>query len=299
MSKTLTEPTGHHTRQPHCHTRAKAWRIVACITAWLAATLAAGAQTGQHPVPRHGNPAANLPDSIEIGQPIPPGVNADVIEERIAQAGDSLTVVPVDTVPVLTAGEALGLARQQQQAQADSVAAKAMTDEWEPRDIEFSPDPTRAVWMSALFPGLGQIYNRRYWKLPIIVGGYLGLAYATSWNNTMLSDYTRAYRDLLDNDPDTRSYMDLFAPNVNEADLDKSWLQRLLQSRKNYFRRNRDLCIIGMVGVYLLAMVDAYVDASLSHFDISPQLSMDVAPALIRESRDGHPSIGLVWALNF
>ena len=198
------------------------------------------------------------------------------------------------------AGEALAIAEQRKAAAADSTArAKAITDEWEPRDMEFNPDPTRAVWMSALFPGLGQVYNRRYWKLPIIVGGYLGLAYATNWNNTMLSDYTRAYRDLLDNDPDTRSYMDMFSPNVKEEDLDKNWLQNVLRSRKNYFRRNRDLCIIGMVGVYLLAMVDAYVDASLSHFDISPQLSMDVAPVLIRESRDLKPSIGLVWALNF
>ena len=66
--------------------------------------------------------------------------------------------------------------------------------------MEFAPDPTKATWMSALFPGLGQVYNRRYWKLPIIVGGYLGLAYATNWNNSMLRDYTKAYADLLDND---------------------------------------------------------------------------------------------------
>ena len=54
-----------------------------------------------------------------------------------------------------------------------------------------------------------------------------------------------------------------------------------------------------MVGVYLLAMVDAYVDASLSHFDISPDLSMDVAPAVMRDGRQRYPSVGLVWALNF
>lgn len=153
--------------------------------------------------------------------------------------------------------------------------------------------------MSALFPGLGQVYNRRYWKLPIIVGGYLGLAYATNWNNSMLRDYTVAYADLLDNDPNTRSYMNMFSPNVKEENLDKGWLRNVLQSRKNYFRRNRDLCIICMVGVYLLAMVDAYVDASLSHFDISPDLSMDVAPAVMRDGRQRYPSVGLVWALNF
>ena len=153
--------------------------------------------------------------------------------------------------------------------------------------------------MSALFPGLGQIYNRRYWKLPIVVGAYLGLGYATSWNNGMLSDYTNAYRDIMDNDPSTNSYMNFFPPTTQESDLDKTWLTNVLQSRKNFYRRNRDLCIICMVGVYLLAMVDAYVDASLSHFDITPELSMDVAPSLIPDSRGQRPAVGLVWALNF
>lgn len=172
-------------------------------------------------------------------------------------------------------------------------------DLWEERQTEFNPDPTRAVWMSALFPGLGQIYNRRYWKLPIIIGGYMGLAYATSWNNGLLKDYTRAYRDIMDSDPSTNSYMDFFPPTTQESDLDKTWLINVLQSRKNYFRRNRDLCIICMVGVYLLAMVDAYVDASLSHFDISPDLSMDISPALFQEVRGMKPSIGLNWAITF
>lgn len=188
-------------------------------------------------------------------------------------------------------------------AETDSILApmKAPSkyDVWEERVDEFNPDPNRAVWMSALFPGLGQIYNRRYWKLPIVVGAYMGLGYATGWNNNMLSDYTKAYRDIMDSDPSTNSYMNFFPPTTNEADLDKTWLTNLLQSRKNYFRRNRDLCIIAMVGVYLVAMVDAYVDASLSHFDITPDLSMDVAPQLIIDSRGQKPGIGLVWALNF
>ena len=164
----------------------------------------------------------------------------------------------------------------------------------------FNPDPTRAVWLSALCPGLGQLYNRRYWKLPIVVGAYMGLAYATSWNNTMLSDYTKAYRDLMDNDPDTRSYMDFFPLNTDESSLDKSWLQSIFNSRRNYFRRNRDLCIISMVGVYLLAIVDAYVDASLAHFDISPDLSVQWAPAFMpSDARTAVPSVGLQWALTF
>lgn len=163
----------------------------------------------------------------------------------------------------------------------------------------FNPDPMRAVWLSALCPGLGQIYNRKYWKLPIVIGGYMGLAYATDWNNTMLRDYTKAYRDLMDNDPDTKSYMDFFAPGVDESTLSKKWLENVFQSRRNYFRRNRDLCIIGMVGVYLLAVVDAYVDASLSHFDISPDLSLEWSPVLIQETRSPIPSVGVQWAFRF
>lgn len=259
--------------------------------------------------------AQALPDSISVNPITGP---AEVVEDEVEQtAKGNLEVTPVDTVDVdvnrkaieeqypemseifaesdslgLTAGELL-------EADSLAMAAKKKPDEWVPREFEFNPDPNRAVWMAALFPGLGQVYNRRYWKLPIIVGGYLGLAYATNWNNGMLRDYSKAYADLLDSDPETRSYMDLFAPGVKEENLDKSWLQNVIRSRKNYFRRNRDLCIICMIGVYLLAMVDAYVDASLSHFDITPELTMDVAPALLQDGRGVRPSIGMVWAFNF
>lgn len=184
----------------------------------------------------------------------------------------------------------------------DSIAElldESPYDRWIPRKSEFNPDPTRAVWMAALFPGLGQLYNRRYWKLPIVIGAYMGLGYATTWNNGMLNDYTRAYRDIMDNDPSTNSYMNFFPPTTQESDLDRTWLKNILQSRKNFYRRNRDLCIIAMVGVYLIAMVDAYVDASLSHFDISPDLSMDISPAVFRDERNLKPSLGLVWAFNF
>ena len=179
------------------------------------------------------------------------------------------------------------------------IKKDSVLEEWVERKVEFNPNPTKAVWLSALFPGLGQVYNRRYWKLPIIVGGYLGLAYATTWNNGMLRDYTNAYRDIMDSDPNTNSYMDFFPSTTSESSLDKAWLTKALKSKKDYFRRNRDLCIICMVGVYLVAMVDAYVDASLSHFDISPDLSVDVAPAVFNDSHNRIPSMGLQWAINF
>ena len=115
----------------------------------------------------------------------------------------------------------------------------------------------------------------------------------------MLKDYTKAYADITDNDPTTKSYLDFFPKNVDESKLDKKWLENVFKNRKNMYRRNRDLCVICMIGVYLLAMVDAYVDASLAHFDISPDLSMNVVPAVIPESRGQRPAFGLNWALNF
>lgn len=260
-------------------------RSAVIFTVLVAVCSESYAQTRNHMPVRKNSPRtevsdsaaiAALPDSIPLGAPIEH--RAALIEDRLAVDGDSVIIQPVDTV---------------------EVKALSKYDVWIPRETEFNPDPTRAVWMSALFPGLGQIYNRRYWKLPIVVGAYLGLGYATSWNNGMLNDYTRAYRDIMDTDPSTKSYMDFFPPTIKEEDLDKTWLTNVLRSRKNFYRRNRDLCVICMIGVYLVAMVDAYVDASLSHFDITPDLSMDVTPAVFLDGRNVKPSVGLMWALTF
>ena len=134
----------------------------------------------------------------------------------------------------------------------------------------------------------------------------MGLSYGTSWNNRMRSHYSKAYHDATDNDPNTRSYMNFYPPTVKEDDLDMDWLQRALKSKKDYFRRYRDICIFSMIGVYLLNVLDAYVDASLSHFDISPDLTVDVKPAVISNYSGGSsytpsrlPGLGLQCAISF
>ncbi|MDE6823405.1 MAG: hypothetical protein K2J27_01570 [Duncaniella sp.] len=224
-------------------------------------------------------------------RPKAPVVSSPVlVSDSLIVDGDSVAVIPVDTV---------ALSVPTVRAANDSIRPSRWNEE---QSFTFVPDPTKAVWMSALFPGLGQLYNRRYWKLPIVIGAYMGLGYATNWNNTMLRDYTRAYSDIMDSDPNTKSYMDFFAPTVKEEDLDKAWLTNLLRTRKNMYRRNRDLCIICMVGVYAIAMIDAYVDAQLAHFDISPDLSVDIAPTLLPAETSGRfplPGVGFYWALNF
>ena len=163
----------------------------------------------------------------------------------------------------------------------------------------FDPDAMRAVWLSALCPGLGQIYNRRYWKLPIVVGGFAGLIYATTWNGRMFADYQQAYLDVTDTDPNTKSYMDFFPPYYTEDMIDQGWLKNVLKTRKDAYRHYRDYCIVGMVALYLVCIIDAYVDAEMYHFDISTELAMNVKPALIPTSLTLQPALGLQCAITF
>ena len=211
--------------------------------------------------------------------------------------------VPPDSTVVVNAEVLMKTPLDYAEEDANDTIQTVVTADDSPYGLEgkkvFNPSPTRAVWMSALFPGLGQVYNRRYWKLPIVVGGFMGLGYATSWNNNQLNEYTQAYRDLTDDDPSTKSYMNFFPSTTKEEDLDKEWLTNTMRTRRDFYRRNRDLCIICLVGMYMLCMVDAYVDASLAHFDISPDLSIDWSPSMIVNPTDRKVSVGLNWALTF
>jgi len=140
------------------------------------------------------------------------------------------------------------------------------------KDSVYKPDPKKAIWYSLLCPGLGQLYNRRYWKLPFVGAGVIGLAYAINWNSKYYNAYTNAYRDILDDDPNTTSYMKLMP--VGTTSYNESQLQTVLKNRQEKFRRSRDLSYIGAVGVYVICILDAFVDAQLYDFDISSDLSV-------------------------
>lgn len=157
----------------------------------------------------------------------------------------------------------------------DSLLAKAQ-DVLRP---QYRPDPTRALWLSLVFPGAGQVYNHKYWKLPVIYGGFLGCAYALSWNNQMLRDYTQAYLDIMDDDPNTKSYEKMLPMNYNIQGREAQF-KEIFKNKKNYFRKYRDMSIFAFVGVYLISVIDAYVDAELSSFDISDDLSLHLSPAV-------------------
>ena len=163
------------------------------------------------------------------------------------------------------------------------------------------PDPQRALWLALVVPGGGQIYNRKFWKLPLIYGGFMGCFYALSWNNTMYRDYAQAYIDIMDDDPNTRSYEN-FIPLSYDVNANLERLQTLFKKKKDYYRRYRDLSIFCAIGVYALSIIDAYVDAELSSFDISKDLSMKVKPSVINDrataSYNGN-SYGIKCAITF
>lgn len=167
------------------------------------------------------------------------------------------------------------------------------------------PSAKRAMWLAIVLPGAGQIYNRKYWKLPFVYGGFVGCAYAMRWNNQMFRDYSQAYMDIMDDDPNTQSYNQFLhlGAKIDSSNLDR--YQRLFKNRKDKFRRWRDLSFFCLVGVYAISIIDAYVDASLSEFDISKDLSLRVEPTIINRSnglqtnplRDN--SLGVSCSLNF
>lgn len=146
---------------------------------------------------------------------------------------------------------------------------------------KWRPKPKKALWLAIALPGAGQIYNRKYWKLPIFYGGIVGCIYAMTWNNQMYRDYQNAYMDISDDDPSTQSYNSFLHLGTTITDENKSYYQNLFRKRKDRFRRWRVLSIFATVAVYALSVIDAYVDASLSDFDISDDLSLHIAPVVM------------------
>ena len=168
------------------------------------------------------------------------------------------------------------------------------------RLANFIPDPSKATWSALVFPGGGQIYNHKYWKLPIVYGGFLGCAYALNWNNQMYSDYSQAYLDIMDDDPNTASYEEFLPPRY-DIEANKDYLKRVFKNRKDNYRRQRDLSIFCFIGVYLISVIDAYVDAELSNFDITDDLSVQVRPTTIdsRQSTQRNQAYGLQCSFSF
>ena len=202
--------------------------------------------------------------------------------------------------------DTLSLQRQQQApvetaalaSQSDSIqkaAQKKVKEKW-------IPNSNKSVWLALAIPGAGQIYNRKYWKLPIIYGGFVGCAYALTWNGKMYKDYSQAYQDIMSDNPNNNSYMDFLPASTTPEEVQKNLAsyQERFKKKKDTYRRYRDLSIFAFIGVYLLSVIDAYVDAELSDFDISKDLGMKLEPAVFNDAFRNRPQgVGLQCSIKF
>jgi hypothetical protein len=154
---------------------------------------------------------------------------------------------------------------------------------------ELHLDPVRATMMSAALPGFGQIYNRKYWKIPLVYAGFGAVGYAVVFNSKYYNMFTKAYQDFTDLIPETDSYVsmikgidrEVYDPILNSDLYDASsasWIKDQLLGKVDYYRKYRDLSYIGIALWYLISIMDANVDASLSEFEVSNNLDIALSP---------------------
>ena len=228
-------------------------------------------------------------------------MQADSLNRTMEEVPSLQTVAPADSIAT-----ADSIAAENKKKLLEMTSAPVLKESEVPADslkkeIDqkiWVPNPTKATWLALVIPGGGQIYNRKYWKLPIFYGGFAGCAYALTWNSKMYKDYSTAYKDAMNGNMQSSSITDLLPPGYK---ISETQLKELLRKRKDTYRRYRDLSIFAFIGVYLLSVIDAYVDAELSNFDITPDLSMKVEPAVIdnRINNSSYRSVGLQWSFRF
>lgn len=156
---------------------------------------------------------------------------------------------------------------------------------------KFKAYPLKATMMAVVFPGLGQIYNKKYWKAPLVYAGFASLIYSVGLNSAQYNQYLKALQDFSDKNPQTTSYLKLgklktIDPKTYDPVLypdtyrpsQKAYYEEGMLRGVDGYKRYRDLSYIGIAGWYLLTILDANVDASLTNFDVSKNLDISFVP---------------------
>ena len=146
---------------------------------------------------------------------------------------------------------------------------------------ELNP-PTRAALFAAAVPGLGQVYNKKYWKVPLVYGGFVVFASLIDFNNVRYELFRDALALKVDDDEDT---------NPTDIRVANGTVDQLRRGRDR-FRRDRDFNIILTFGWYGLTVADAVVDAHLNRFNITDDLSAKIRPGII-DTGFNRPAAGL------
>ena len=214
-------------------------------------------------------------------------MHAQVSVDSVQVSIDSIPLQIPDTMPIRLSSDIPPMMVDSLYAVKDTVY-----DYVRPLYHNFQPNPQTALWLSFIFPGLGQIYNRKYWKLPIVYGLGVGIGYAIHYTNSLYQDFKIGYQNYNSGSPDPALYANLVPTGYPESSISS-----YLKNQMDNYHRYRDLCIVGAVALYALSIVDAFVDAQLSDFDISPDLSMRVKPTV--EQAGDNTALGVGMKLKF
>ena len=152
----------------------------------------------------------------------------------------------------------------------------------------------KATTLSAICPGAGQIYNKSYWRVPIVIGGMASTIYTIDWNNRGYQRFKTAYALRVDYEKDPLRY-----PQGSPDEFRGAYSSTFLKNLKDSYRRNRDLCILLTAGVYMLQIIDAHVDAHLQDYDISDDLTMNLEPYFDYSPIGSTPLMGVNMSLKF
>lgn len=139
-----------------------------------------------------------------------------------------------------------------------------------PQTTKHISNPVRASVLSATLPGLGQVYNRKYWKVPIIYAGFGTLAYFLNMNSTEYQRWRQAYVARVDGNPNTVDDFPFHSTHV-------------LNRAMNYYRRNLEITYIVGAALYILNILDASVDAHLMDFDVGEDLAFRIQPHIVKD----------------
>lgn len=152
----------------------------------------------------------------------------------------------------------------------------------------------KATTLSTIFPGAGQVFNKSYWRVPIVLGGLASTIYTIDWNNRGYQRFKTAYALRVDYDKNPEKY-----PQGAADEFRGAYSATFLKNLKDSYRRNRDLCIILTAGVYLLNILDAHVDAHLQDYDISDDLTMNLEPYFDYTTVGTQPVYGVNMSFKF
>lgn len=165
----------------------------------------------------------------------------------------------------------------------DSTVSEHLADKQEISDTVYH-SPKKAAVYSAILPGLGQIYNRKYWKTPIVYAGFGTFIYFITFNNKGFKDFKQAYKDFPD-------YKLNYPYKLTSEQIERATI---------YYKRWRDLSILGTLGFYVFQILDATVDAHLFNWEVGEDLTFNIKPSLIfPPSNNGLNSLGFSACLSF